>query len=432
MMKANQSILSYENMHADLAALIGVDTCFPPASRYGVFCDLVETLAADLGGSAERINVPRDLWQSEGVEGDRVNLLLRPDMGPPDVPEVLIYFHADTAPVGDGWTRPALELTREGDRLFGRGTADMKGCIAAVLAALRHLKATGRTLAFRPVLAICTDEEGGIYPGIRFLAETRPLPPVLLNLNGGAMPRIWGGCLGSMDIAVTCYGLAAHSGRPDQGINALEEMLPVLADLQELRTKIEARTTSMLPPPGESCLPARLSVTAIRAGDKGSSLPGECRIVINRRYLPEETPEDVRAEIEHTVSAAMTRTRLRSKTIKEVGHLPPVTDPSGPWTDRWTQARAKASGRAVTDFTCYGSGTSSDFGWVQKAGLRHMLLGGLMRPDAGVHGPDEHTTVQDMETLARSVALFLDADFAATADERSKTCNIMESSQCPD
>lgn len=429
MMNSNHSALCYEKMHADLAAMIAVDTCFPPASRYAEFCDLVISLAADLGGSVERINVPPVLWQTDGVTGDRVNLLLRPDIGPPNAPEALIYFHADTAPVGDGWTRPPLELTREDDRLFGRGTADMKGCIAATLAALRHLKGTERPLAFRPVLAICTDEEGGLYPGIRYLAETRPLPPVLLNLNGGALPRIWGGCLGSMDIAVTGHGLAAHSGRPDQGINALEEMLPVLAALQELRKTVEARITDMPPPPGESSLSALLSVTAIRAGDKGSALPGKCRIVINRRYLPEEDAAEVRAEIRQTVETAVATTRLRSWHVEEVGHLPPVTDPSGPWTERWTEARARSSDLAIEDFTLYGSGTSSDFGWVQKAGIRHMLLGGLMRPEAGVHGPDEHTTTHDLEALARSIALFLNADFPSDTNALAQTHHNMETSQ---
>lgn len=426
MRKSNHSALSYEKMHADLAALIAFDTCFPPAARYAEFCDLVETLASDLGGSAERVTVPPALWQTDGVTGERVNLLLRPDIGPPDAPEVLIYFHADTAPVGDGWTRPPRELTREGTRLFGRGTADMKGCIAAVLAALRHIKATNSPLAFRPVLAICTDEEGGLYPGIRHLAETRTLPNVLLNLNGSAMPRIWGGCLGSMDIAVIGHGLAAHSGRPDQGINALEEMLPVLTALQKLGQTVVTRTTAMPPPPGEPPLPALLSVTAIRAGDKGSALPGQCRIVINRRYLPEENAQDVRAEIEQTIAAAMTTTRMRSWHAEQIGHLPPVTDPSGPWTDRWTQARAAAAALPISDFTLYGSGTSSDFGWVQKAGIRHMLLGGLMRPEASVHGPDEHTTVGDMETLAHSVALFLNANFPGSSDQRSQAHHNME------
>ncbi|MDB2407719.1 M20 family metallopeptidase [Jannaschia sp.] len=419
MMNAGPDSLSYDAMHADLAALIGFDTCFPPAANYRGFCDLIEDMSADLGGAQTRITVPQSLWQTDGVHGERINLLLRPDLGPQDAPEALIYFHMDTAPVGDGWTRPPLALTVEEQRLYGRGTADMKGCIAAVLAALRSLKATGAPLAFRPVLAFCTDEEGGLYPGIRHLAETSDLPEILLNLNGGAAPRIWGGCLGSLDLAVTGQGLAVHSGRPDQGINALEEMTPLLGVLADLKLKVEMRMASMAPAPGEGPLRARLNVTAIRAGDKGSALPGTCRLVINRRYTAEEDVTALRAELDATINAALSTSRLRDWQIEEIGHLPPVRDPTGPWTTRWIRARATATNRPVEDFTTYGSGTSSDFGWVQKAGIRHMLLGGLMRPEANVHGPDEHTTKDDMEALARAVALFLRADFDTAPDRQA-------------
>lgn len=411
--------LKYDAMHADLARLIGFDTCFPPASDYARFCDLVESLAADLACTAKRIEVPEALWQAEGVSGARVNMLLRPDLGPADAPEAMIYFHIDTAPVGDGWTRPALDLTREGSRVFGRGVADMKGCIAAVFAALRSLKAARAPLAFRPVLAFCTDEEGGIYPGIRYLAETMPLPEALLNLNGGAGARIWGGCFGSMDLAVTGQGHGAHSGRPDHGINALEEMVPLLSALAVLKEKVEARVSAMPPAPGEPPLRARLNVTAIRAGDKGSAIPGACRIVINRRYSPEESADAVLSELERVIEDTLATTRLRGWAIDQIGHLPPVSDPAGPWTNRWTRARAQATGQPVDAYTTYGSGSASDFGWVQKAGIQHMMLGGLMRPDANIHGPDEHTTTDDLEALARAVALFLSADFDMSLDQRS-------------
>ncbi len=428
MINAKISTIPFDEMRSDLEALIRFDTCFPPAARYGAFCDLVESLAADLDVACERITVPEHLWKSAGVSGARVNMLLRPNLGPSTAPEALIYFHADTAPIGDGWTRPALELTQEGDKLFGRGTADMKGCIAAVLAVLRSLKASNTPLAFRPVLAICTDEEGGLHPGIRYLAETQELPEVLLNLNGGAMPRIWGGCLGSMDVTITGTGVAVHSGRPHLGVNALEAMIPVMTAITDLKTQVETRETDMPPAPGDPKLCARLNVTACHAGDKGSALPGHCQIVLNRRYLPEEDPDTVFLEMKDCVATVLSQTPLRSWDVTQTGHLPPVCDPTGPWTLRWASARAAAEGRPLSDFTKYGSGTSSDFGWVQKAGIQHMLLGGLMRPTANVHGPDEHTTTHDMELLARSVALFLSADFTTDPDQQGTSSYDMETS----
>ncbi|MCB1492831.1 MAG: M20 family metallopeptidase [Rhodobiaceae bacterium] len=415
-----------------LSELIALDTSFPPGTGYPAMADLLERLCAPLGGDSERIEVPEHLWAAPGVEGARVNLIVRPDMGsaaPPNLPEAMIYFHVDTAPVGDGWTRPPLRLTVEDDRLYGRGTADMKGTIVAVLDALTRLKASGAPLAFRPVLAFCTDEEGGLYPGIRHLAETRPLPDVLLNLNGSAEPRIWAGCLGSMDFSLAIEGRAAHSGTPQLGVNAIEAAIPALAALDRLKADIEIRTTTMSPPPNaDGPLRARLTVTAIHAGDKGSAVPGHCRITVNRRYLPEEEPGAVEAEIRAALDAALATTAALGWTLEQVGHLPPVVDPDGPATDRWTAARAAAFGLPLSAFTRYGSGTSSDFGWVQRAGQKHMLLGGLSRPGRNVHAADEHTTAGDLVDLSRAVELFLSAEFdpADPAFENSTPAHIQK------
>jgi succinyl-diaminopimelate desuccinylase len=74
-------------------------------------------------------------------------------------------------PATHGWTTDPLRLRRDGDQLFGLGAADMKGSIAAALLALRVAHAVGLPLAYDPVLLFCTDEEGGLYPGVHYLAE---------------------------------------------------------------------------------------------------------------------------------------------------------------------------------------------------------------------------------------------------------------------
>ncbi|MDO6587972.1 M20 family metallopeptidase [Salipiger sp. 1_MG-2023] len=393
-----------------LRQLVESRTPMPPGNNYAPHADLLEALFAPLGGTAERVTVPRDLWDGPGLDGARVNLLLRPDMpGASDaLPEAMIYFHTDTAPAGDGWTRDPFALSQDGSRLYGRGTADMKGTIAAVRDALLRLAQSRTALAFRPVLAFCTDEEGGRYPGIRHLAETRPLPEVLLNLNGSAEPRIWAGCLGSLDLTLEIEGRASHSGDPDRGINAAEALLPALTALLALKPVIESRTTALAPPPwADGPLPARLNLTAIHAGDKGSAIPGRAQVTMNRRYLAEENETAVIAELHATVARAMEGSPALSWDLRTTGHLPPVSDPDGPATRRWTLARAAAFGLPEEAFVRYGSGTSSDFGWVQRAGVQHMLLGGLGRPGHNMHGPDEFTTVEDLRALSDAIFLFL-------------------------
>ena len=399
-------------MVSDVAALVACDTCYPPGAGYAALAETLRDLCGDLDGAWQTLEVPEELWAVEGASGPRTNVILRPALGSPDAPEALIYFHTDTAPVGQGWTRPALQLTQEGDVLFGRGTADMKGTIASVLAALRVLKATAAKLAYRPVLAFCTDEEGGRYPGIRYLVETAELPDVLLNLNGSAEPRIWAGCFGSLTFRIDVLGKAAHSGTPERGLNAAEAALPLLIALTELKKRIEARESAMPARPGsEGPLRPRFSITGVQSGGSGSAIPGDCAVTLNRRYMPEEDEARVRQEIEACVAQAFQGDTKVRWTMSEVGHLPVVTDPDGPATSRWTAARAEAAGIPPGDFIRYGSTASSDFGWVQRAGYRHMLLGGLARPTSNIHAADEHTTLSELTTLARAVQLFLSADF---------------------
>ncbi|WP_282605082.1 M20 family metallopeptidase [Pelagibius sp. Alg239-R121] len=394
----------------DLSRLIATETSFPPGNGYPAFAQLAENLVSPLGFTCERINVPPELWSAPGAFGERTNVIAVRDSGKP---KLAIYFHVDTVPPGDGWTHPPLELTRIGDRLFGRGTADMKGTIAAVLAALRALDAAGEELAYDPVLLFCTDEEGGLYPGVRYIAEQGKLSGHLLCLNGGAVPRIYGGSFGSMDFRLSFFGRSAHSGDPVGGINALEEALAVLTALTKLKSSVETRKSQIPSPPHleDRPLHARLTLTAASAGSKGSALPGQFHLIVNRRYTPEENAEKVEEEIRNTVAQAVAGTRLLGHDITLTGHLAPVSDPTGPHGLRWQQALSEGFGWAMTDFRTYGSSTSSDLGWVQKTGQKEILLGGLSRPDRNVHAADEHTTLSDLMGLARAILFYLSAGF---------------------
>jgi succinyl-diaminopimelate desuccinylase len=310
-----------------------------------------------------------------------------------------------------------MALTVEGRTLYGRGTADMKGTIASTLAALRAADAAGLALAYDPVLLFCTDEEGGLYPGIRYLAEQGLVEGHLLSFNGGAAPRIWAGCFGSLDLAIEVEGRAAHSGDPDNGVNAIEAALPLLNALQALKGEVETRASALTSPPHFEGRPltARLNVTAANGGAKGSSLPGRFKVLVNRRYAPEERFQDVLDELQGAVARALGGSGAVSWSTRIVGHLAPVSEPVGPHWPRWQAALAAGFGWPHESFRAWGSSTSSDMGWVQQAGIREILLGGLSRPGCGAHGADEHTTLDDVMSLAHSVLLYLAEDFPGVA-----------------
>lgn len=399
-----------------LARLIAIDTSFPPGSGYGAFADLMTELLIPFGFNCTRITIPSDLWYVEGgpASGERVNLIASRESGKPVLG---LYYHVDTVPVTPGWSRDPLKLTVEGSSLYGLGAADMKGTIAATILALQAAQENGVALYYDPMLLLCTDEEGGLYPGIRYLAEQKMLKGHILNFNGSAAPRIWAGCFGVFNLQITIRGHAVHAGegnRTGAGINAIEGALPVLNALAALKPVVAGRESNLTPPPhAAGPLRPQLNLSAIRGGAAGGQVPAEVKILVSRRYAPEERYEDARAEIEAAVQSGVEQTPGLGVAIDLVGHLIPTGDPDGPHWPRWQKALSLGFGYRPKDFSKWGAASCSDFGYVQQAGFtQEVLLGGLGRPESCIHSPEEHTTKQDIIALAKSILAYLARDFA--------------------
>ncbi|MGL4094285.1 M20 family metallopeptidase [Agrobacterium cavarae] len=401
---------------SSLSRMVSIDTSFPPGCGYASFADLMTELLKPMEFDIERIKVPRELWFTENGPacGDRVNVVARRKTGQPVCG---LYYHVDTVPVAPGWKRNPLSLTVEGDKLFGLGAADMKGTIAATLLALSAAKKCGLPLFYDPMLLLCTDEEGGLYPGIRYLAEQKLLEGHILNFNGSAAPRIWAGCFGVFNLQITVSGHVVHAGegnRTGNGVNAIDGSLPILNALSAMKAQVATKASSLAPPPhAAGPLRPSLNIAAINGGTAGGQVPAEVKILVSRRYAPEESFDALRSELEHQVLECVAGSDLNVH-FDLVGHLIPTEDPDGPHWPRWQKALGVGFGYSPDDFRKWGAASCSDFGYVQKAGFGpEVLLGGLGRPESCIHSPEEHTTRQDIVALAKSILAYLAADFAA-------------------
>jgi succinyl-diaminopimelate desuccinylase len=396
----------------DLARMVAIDTTFPPGAGYEAFAGLMEECVASLRLECQRIDVPERLWHVAGgpARGVRTNLVARRRSGKPVLG---LYFHVDTVPAAPGWATDPLKLTRDGDRLIGLGAADMKGTIAAVLLALRAADAIGLPLAYDPMLLLCTDEEGGLYPGVRYLAEQSLLEGHILNFNGTPAPRIWAGCFGLFTLLIRVHGKTIHASEARSAgarANAIEAALPILNALTALKPEIAERTSALPPPPhATSPLAAQLDISAAHGGQCGGQTPSQFEILICRRYAPEEDFLAARSEIENVITQAASGAEIE---ILLTGHLMPTSDPTGPHWPRWQQALSAGFGYAPEDFAKWGAMGCSDFGWVQQTGMQEVLLTGLGRPDSRIHAPGEFTTRADIVALAKSVLAYLSAEFS--------------------
>lgn len=160
-------------------------------------------------------------WElAKSPDGRRANIFAT--VGPTDRAGVILSGHTDVVPAeGQAWTRDPFRLSVDGGRLYGRGTADMKGFVASAIAAA--LRAARRPLAMPLHLALSYDEEIGCV-GVRGLIEalrTRPIRPAFCIVGEPTTMRIASGHKGKLALRACCQGRVGHSALAPMALNAL-------------------------------------------------------------------------------------------------------------------------------------------------------------------------------------------------------------------
>ena len=264
-------------------ALVGIDSVNPglvagAAGEHGIVEHLRDRLLH--GGFETHVVTPRD-------HHDRPSLLaVGPEREPG--PTVVLTGHLDTVGV-DGMDDPFGAQVR-GDRLLGRGAADMKGGVAGLVVAAEELVARGAP--GRVVLALVADEEDaglgteavlealpglGVVPDVALVGEPTWLA-LAETLRGYAL------------VEVTLTGRAAHSSQPELGTNAVTH-------LGRLLTAVEERAGA-LPDPGGS-----LMVTVASGGESPFVLARSATALVERRTVAGESAGDALTEVEEIVDA---------------------------------------------------------------------------------------------------------------------------------
>lgn len=206
-------------------------------------------------------------------------------MRPGRAPRLLLAGHLDTvAPVD-----PPQPIGRQGDRVTGRGTVDMKGGVAVLLDLARNALPTARVDG--TIVLTEREELGSHRSGMRMLATSHPEllaadAAIVLEPTGGWVEA---GCQGSLRVRAVYAGQAAHTARPWRGVNAVRRAAPGLSRcLAERVPEIVVDGFSY---------PQALEVVAVSAGFGGNTLPDRCEIEVNARYAPSRSAGDVLAHL---------------------------------------------------------------------------------------------------------------------------------------
>ncbi len=257
------------------------------------------TLAPDEpGGEAEIAAFARDWLAARGVEAwleeaapGRPNAVAR--VGGGGGRTLALCAHLDTVSAR-GMTTAPFEPRVEGDRLYGRGAYDMKGGVAAILAAAAALQ-EGELDGTVLVALVCDEEYASIgaddfvrrHPDADGCIVTEPSAGELVLAHKGF---VW--------LELETRGTAAHGSRWDVGVSAVARMGKIIAALDAFdRETLRARTHPLVGP-------ASMHSAAVEGGSGLSTYAESCTLRVERRTLPGETPEAVQAEVEAVVRAA--------------------------------------------------------------------------------------------------------------------------------
>jgi len=255
---------------ADLAeALIACPSVTPAA---GLVFDCLEQMLVPLGFAVHRFEA------GEPPDGPVENLFaIR--VGPQGKPHFAFAGHVDVVPPGEGWTSAPFAPERRGELLYGRGAVDMKGAIAAMVAAVREIPAEAGTISF----IITGDEEGAARYGtialMERMRELESIPDLCLvgeptSVNRlGDMMKI--GRRGSVNIWLEVPGVQGHVAYPHLADNPCPRLVALLAELDAL----------VLDDGTDWFQPSNLEITEIVVGNPaGNVIPAKASARISIRF----------------------------------------------------------------------------------------------------------------------------------------------------
>lgn len=205
------------------------------------------------------------------------------------MPGMLFLGHSDVVPAGTGWERPPFEPYIRDGRLFGRGSTDMKGGLAAVLIALQALKAAGIELPFNAALA-CTVDEEDLGIGIRaYTASAAADPAFSYSACVVAEPTDLEtviGCRGDSYIELKVTGKSAHSGRPADGRNAIDAAARILELVRKDHALLQEKQDPLLGA-------GTWNIGLIQGGTGTSMVAAECTVSLDRRLMPDDDAQQI-------------------------------------------------------------------------------------------------------------------------------------------
>lgn len=366
----------------DTIALMRELVAFPTVSADSNL-DMIENVAGWLKAAGGRVEIHHD------ATGKKANLFAT--IGPEADGGILLSGHTDVVPVAEqDWTNDPFEMVERDGKLYGRGTCDMKGFIAAAVAMAPVLasKVGEKPLHF----AFTHDEEVGCL-GAQALADTlaaKPFRPAVAIIGEPTLMKVIEGHKGCCEYTTRFEGMAGHGSAPDRGVNAVEYAVRYVARLLELREQLKARC-----PPGSRFDPpwTTINTGSLIGGVAHNVIAAHAAVQWEMRPVQNSDAgfvrEAMRAYVNETLLPEMRRVfpeaSIVTEVIGEVAGLEPASENAA------RDIVAELTGANRADLVPFGT----EAGIFQELGMDVVVCGPGSIEQA--HKPDEFIEISQLE-----------------------------------
>jgi succinyl-diaminopimelate desuccinylase len=299
------------------------------------------------------------------------------DIGPADGPCVILHGHVDVVPAHDDQFVPRVV----GDRLIGRGAYDMKGALAAMMCAVRDVADNGQVR----VRFVCVPDEESedvehrctdalVEEGLRanFAITGEPT-----DLHIGVQAK------GVLAVRVEVSGIAAHGSTPWAGDNAILKAHDVFRRIETLPFSRESSDLFDRP---------SINVARIVGGDAFNKVPDRCTMDIDIRFLPNQEPDEILAEIRALPDVRIVKTFQRAP-----AHVSR--------TNSYVRALREAVSNSLEgEALSIGRDGASDAVSFLQAGVPAVEFGPV---GGGHHGPEEWVSIDSLQRYRRALGDFV-------------------------
>ena len=330
------------------------------------------------------------------AEPGRPNLICTWDSGSPG-PTLLLNDHLDMIPPGplEYWTHPPFAAEIHDGKVYGRATIDTKSGLTTILATVRLLKELAVPLRGKLLLIFTCDEEVGGRLGMQYLGKLGRLKADLALVTEPTTMQVEIATKGRLTFGITTKGIATHGARPWLGHNAIDDMMLVIAGLQDLARNLAKRDKH--PRLGSPSL----NVGTIHGGTVSNMVPNKCTIEVDRRLLPGESPEEVRQEFQALLDSLHARHPRFEATLEqlvwwpgyEIGDDEPIVT-----------AACRAFEKVMDRKAAIGvKDAGTDASWINTLGGIPVAM---FSPGDGMRAmnADENVTIADLIAAAKVVA----------------------------